>query len=135
MKSTSPAPLALVPALLLGLTAMAQGVAAEPGATPATLSAEEPQQVEDRQVPVWAKPQPGLIEYVMSRLPRVLAGLESGATVALLLTRPGRGTAARRAWGRAWRSRTPRYWAIALRRRAELAGVLPGDVFPLEPGL
>jgi hypothetical protein len=55
MKSTSPAPLALVPALLLGLTAMAQGVAAEPAATPAALSAEEPQQIEDRQVPVWAK--------------------------------------------------------------------------------
>ncbi|WP_019971227.1 hypothetical protein [Mycobacterium sp. 141] len=43
------------------------------------------------QVPVRARPQPGLVEYIVSRLPRVLRGMEDGATVAMLLTRPGRG--------------------------------------------
>ena len=69
------------------------------------------------QVPVRAKPQPGLTEYVMIRLPRVLAGLESGATVALLLTRPGRGPV----------SNLDREWASLLTTSAAEHGV------PLEP--
>jgi hypothetical protein len=69
------------------------------------------------QVPIRAKPQPGLVEYVMSRLPRVLAGLESGATVALLLTRPGRGPV----------SNLDREWVSLLTAAAAEHGI------PLEP--
>jgi hypothetical protein len=69
------------------------------------------------QVPVRAKPQPGLVEYIVSRLPRVLAGLEDGATVALLLTRPGRGPV----------SNLDREWAALLAASAAGYGV------PLEP--
>lgn len=69
------------------------------------------------QVPVRAKPQPGLVEYVVSRLPRVLAGLEDGATMALLLTRPGRGPV----------SNVDREWASLLAAAASEYGV------PLEP--
>ncbi|OBC10264.1 hypothetical protein A5784_37035 [Mycobacterium sp. 852013-50091_SCH5140682] len=69
------------------------------------------------QVPLRAKPQPGLVEYIVSRLPRVLAGLEDGATVALLLTRPGRGPV----------SNLDRDWASLLTTAAVEYGV------PLEP--
>ncbi|MGV9803390.1 hypothetical protein ACWDTP_35595 [Mycobacterium sp. NPDC003449] len=69
------------------------------------------------QVPLRARPQPGLVDYVMSRLPRVLAGLEPGSTVALLLTRPGRGPI----------SKLDRDWASLLGRTAAEYGV------PLEP--
>lgn len=69
------------------------------------------------QVPLRTKPQPGLTEYVMSRLPRVLAGLGPGTTVALLLTRPGRGPV----------SNLDRDWVSLLARVAGEYGV------PLQP--
>ncbi|MGV0742719.1 hypothetical protein [Mycolicibacterium sp. XJ870] len=69
------------------------------------------------QVPVRADPQPGLVEYVVSRLPRILAALEPGSSVALLLTRPGHGPV----------SIVDRDWASILTRSAAAYGV------PLEP--
>lgn len=68
-------------------------------------------------VPLQSTLQPGLVEYVMSRLPRVLAGLGEATTVALLLTRPGRGPV----------SNLDREWASLLTGSAETYDV------PLEP--
>jgi hypothetical protein len=52
------------------------------------------------QVPLGSRPRRGRIEFVISRLARVLGGLDPGTTVALLLTRPGRGaiSSADRQW-------------------------------------
>jgi hypothetical protein len=69
------------------------------------------------QVPLHARPQPGLIEFVVSRLPKVLSGLEPGSTVAFLLTRPGRGPL----------SDLDRDWAALLRSAADRYDV------PLQP--
>jgi hypothetical protein len=54
-------------------------------------------------VPIGYRPKPGIVEFVMSRLPLVLAGLEPGCTVALLLSGPGGGpiTDADRQWASA----------------------------------
>lgn len=43
------------------------------------------------QVPLGSRPKRGLVESVVSQLSRVLNGLETGTTVAMLLTRPGPG--------------------------------------------
>lgn len=69
------------------------------------------------QVPLRAQPQPGLVEYVMSRVPRVLAGLDRGSTVALLLTRPGHGPV----------SNLDRDWSVLLTESAA------GYRVPMEP--
>jgi hypothetical protein len=69
------------------------------------------------QVPITYRPKPGIVEFVVSRLPRVLAGLEADTTVALLITRPGAGAV----------SEADRLWATALTEAAERVGV------PLEP--
>jgi hypothetical protein len=69
------------------------------------------------QVPVGYGPNPGVVEFIMSRLPLVLAGLDADTTVALLLTRPGVGAV----------SDADRRWAAALFEAAERFGV------PIEP--
>ncbi|MBU8811588.1 hypothetical protein [Mycolicibacterium goodii] len=69
------------------------------------------------QVPLRARPQPGRVEYVVSRLSRVLAGLDPGSTVAFLLSRPGRGPL----------SGLDRDWAALLTTTAARYGV------PLQP--
>lgn len=69
------------------------------------------------QIPLRAKPQPGLVEFVVSRLPFILTGLEPGSTVAFLLTRPGRGPV----------SNLDRDWAALLAKTAAAYGV------PIEP--
>ena len=69
------------------------------------------------QVPIGYRPKPGIIEFVMSRLPLVLAGLDAETTVALLLTRPGFGAL----------SDADRRWAAALVEAAERFAV------PIEP--
>jgi hypothetical protein len=69
------------------------------------------------QVPVGYRPKPGIVEFIMSRLPHVLVGLDADTTVALLLTRPGVGAV----------SEADRRWAAALVEAAERFGV------PIEP--
>lgn len=69
------------------------------------------------QVPICERATPRNVESVMSRLPRVLAGLDADTTVALLLTRPGGGPI----------SNDDRLWSVALTDAADLFGV------PLEP--
>jgi hypothetical protein len=69
------------------------------------------------QVPICSQATSRTIEFIMSRLPRVLASLDPGTTVALLLTRPGRGPI----------STDDRVWSVALTDAAELFGV------PVEP--
>ena len=69
------------------------------------------------QVPVGYRPKSGIVEFIMSRLPHVLVGLDPDTTVALLLTRPGVGTV----------SEADRRWAAALVEAAERFGV------PIEP--
>lgn len=69
------------------------------------------------QVPLHFRPQPGFVEYVVSRLPPVLDGLDPGSTVAFLLSRPGRGPV----------SKIDRDWAALLATTAARYGV------PLQP--
>ena len=69
------------------------------------------------QVPLGSRPKRGLVESVVSRLPRVLNELEQGTTVAMLLTRPGPGPI----------SHLDRQWSSLLTEVATEFGV------PLEP--
>ena len=69
------------------------------------------------QVPLGPRPKPRIVEWVVSRLPRVLQGLEPDTTVALLLTRPGSGPI----------SSADRQWATLLTETAAQFDV------PLEP--
>jgi hypothetical protein len=69
------------------------------------------------QVPVGYRPQPGIVEFVVSRLPLVLRGLDTDTTVALLLTRPGVGAI----------SDADRQWSTLLTRAATEFDV------PIEP--
>ena len=69
------------------------------------------------QVPLGSRPKRGLVESVLSRLPRVLNELEQGTTVAMLLTRPGPGPI----------SHLDRQWSSLLTEVATEFGV------PLEP--
>ncbi len=69
------------------------------------------------QVPLGSRPKRGLVESVVSQLSRVLNGLETGTTVAMLLTRPGPGPI----------SHLDRQWSSLLTEVATEFGV------PLEP--
>jgi hypothetical protein len=69
------------------------------------------------QVPIGYRPGRGIVDFVVSRLPLVLRGLEPGTTAALLLTRPGSGAV----------SDIDREWATRLTRAAAEFDV------PIEP--
>ncbi|WP_319444922.1 MULTISPECIES: hypothetical protein [unclassified Mycobacterium] len=69
------------------------------------------------EVPIGVVPDPKLIETLMLALCTLLDDLEAGSTVALLLTRPGRGGV----------SEADRRWGVALTRTANSLDV------PLEP--
>jgi hypothetical protein len=69
------------------------------------------------QVPLGPRPRRQSVETVLSQLPDVLGGFRDGTTVALLLTRPGRGPI----------SDADRMWATILTEVATEQGV------PIEP--
>ncbi|AKS36604.1 hypothetical protein [Mycolicibacterium goodii] len=71
------------------------------------------------QVPLQSRPQPGFIEYLVSRLPKLLADLGPGSTVAFLLSRPGRGPV----------SNLDRVWAGLLVNTADRYGVALQPIF------